>query len=547
MPDLFQTLRSTDLDFLNRLFRAWRSDLPVQEFSSALEGFQKLAGERELFDDVISSLPSRAAAAWAYLLQRRGKVSWAIFTRQFGELRTFGVAKRGREEPDLHPISATEELWYRGLIGRAFLDLPPEPQEYAYIPDEFLAFAAPDALATNRIELRPASALEKRAAFPASDAILDDMTEVLAALRMSRPVDDVFLSRPQGYRNFLFALLQETGLLTLPTNLDAVRLKDFLAMPRGEALLLLFKTWRDSKKINDLRLLPGLVFEGNWNNDPLTARELVLESIRDAGSKTWWSLNSFVTQVKDKRPDYQRPAGDYESWFIRDAETNEHMHGPAYWDRIDGALMTFLLTAPLHWLGVVDIARGDRVGPATGFRLSPLGEDLITGCVPVKCKIEDGIITVGSDGVLRVPLTVPRAIRYQAARFGDPMVGLTTERKYRVTPGSLREAAEQGLKVSHLLQLFQQAKTKNIPPSLVQQLERWEKYGSEATLEKVILLRLARPELLPLLQKNQRTSQCILAVLNNQNLLLKPGKVEQMRLGLAELGLLADVKIDSDV
>jgi hypothetical protein len=128
-----------------------------------------------------------------------------------------------------------------------------------------------------------------------------------------------------------------------------------------------------------------------------------------------------------------------------------------------------------------------------------------------------------------------------------PIPGSPTEQKFRLTPDSLRHAADQGLKVSHLVQLLQQANVKNIPPNLVQQLERWEKYGSEASVEKVILLRLARPELLPLLQKNSRTSPCIQAVLNNQNLIIKPGKVEQLRQGLAELGLLADVKIDSDV
>jgi len=547
MPDLFQTLCSSDLDFLNRLARAWKSELPVQEFSAALEDFQKLASERDLFDEIISSLPARAAAAWAYLLQHRGKASWSLFTRQFGELRTFGAAKRSREEPDLHPVSATEELWYRGLIGRAFLDLPPEPQEYAYIPDELLAFAAPEALTANRIGLRPASAVEKRVAFITSDAILDDITEVLAALRMSRPVEDLFKSRPYGYRDFVFALLHETGILTHPANLDATKVKDFLALTRAEALLQLFRTWRGSKKINDLRMLIDLVFEGNWTNDPLPPRELVLENICDSGTKMWWSLSGFIAQVKEKHPDFQRPAGDYESWFIRDVTTNEHLHGAEYWGRIDGALLYSLLTGPLHWLGVADLARNEKDGPVTGFKLSSLGEDLLADHTPVKCRVEDGIIVVGSDAMLHVPASAPRAIRYQIARFGTPMSGSTSERKYRITPESLRQAAEQGLKVSHLLQLFQQAKVKNVPPSLQQQLERWEKYGSEATIEKVILLRLARPELLPLLQKNPRTTPCIMAVLNNQSLLLKPGKVEQMRQGLAELGLLADVKIDSDV
>ena len=547
MPDLFQTLRSTDLDFLNRLAQAWKVDLSVQEFTSALDEFQKLVKDRELFDEVIGSLPARSAKTWESLLNHQGRMSWALFTRQFGELRSFGIAKRSREEPDLHPASATEELWYRGLIGRAFLDLPPEPQEYAYIPDEFLAFVNPGSTGESRIELRPASALEKRVAFPASDAILDDATDVLAALRMYRSTKNLFTNRPAGYREFLFALLIESGILTDPANLEAAKVKDFLAQSRGEALLSLFQIWRKSKKINDLRLLPGLVFEGSWNNNPLVLRELVLESIYPSGTKMWWSLNGFIAQVKEKHPDFQRPAGDYESWFIRDARTNEHLHGFGHWDRIEGALLGYLVSGPLHWLGVIDLARHEKEGACTGFKLSQAGEDLLNDRAPTRSKVEEGIITIGSDGVIHVPLNTPRPIRYQVSRFGMPMPGSPTERKFRLTPDSLQQAAEQGLKVSHLIQLFQQAKVKNVPPSLVQQLERWEKYGSEATIENVILLRLSRPELLPLLQKNTRTSTCIQAVLNNQSLLLKPGKVEQMRLGLGELGLLADVKIDSDV
>ena len=65
---------------------------------------------------------------------------WATFVRTFGELRRMGMAKRDRERPDLKPASAVEVLWYRGLVGRAFLSVPPanEPQEYAYIPEDLL-------------------------------------------------------------------------------------------------------------------------------------------------------------------------------------------------------------------------------------------------------------------------------------------------------------------------------------------------------------------------------------------------------------------------
>jgi hypothetical protein len=547
MPDIFQTLRSTDLDFLKRLARAWKIELAAQEFSAGVDELQLQMKDKAILSETISELPSRAEKAWEHLLDHNGRESWSIFTRHFGELRTFGLAKRVREEPDLHPVSATEELWYRGLIGRAFLDLPPEPQEYAFIPDEFLSVLRPQAAAAQQIQLRPASIHEKKLTTPATDSLLDDATELLAALRMNRATEEIFATHTESYAVFLTSLLQQAGILITSANLDANKVKDFLALPRGEALLSLFQTWKSSKQINDLRMLPGLVFEGNWSNDVFAPRELVVGAAAQADPKIWWSLSGFISQVKTKQPDFQRLAGDYESWFIRNTETNEHLHGAVHWDEIEGALLYYLFTGPLHWLGVVDLAKSDSSGHFTAFKLSGLGSDILNSLPPARCKAEDGIVSVGSEGTLHVPNNAPRAIRYQLARFSTPLASSATERKYRITPASLKLAAEQGLKVSHLLQLFQQAKVKNMPPSLVQQLERWEKYGSEANVEKVILLRLARPELLPLLQKNSRASQCISAVLNNQTLIIKPGKVEQIRQSLAELGLLTDVKIDSDV
>jgi hypothetical protein len=547
MPDLFQTLRTTDLDFVQRLARSWKLELSARDFASTRDEFIHLVKDRELFTEVIETLPERATAGWQYLATHKGQESWSIFIRQFGELRTFGAAKRVREEPDLHPTSATEDLWYRGLIGRAFLGRPPATQEYAYIPDEFLAFLDLKIDQANRIDLRPAAALEKKLVFPASERILDDVTDLLAALRMGRPTESIFAQHSEAYQRFVNSLLLENGLLSNPLSPDAGKVKDFLARPRGEALYELFKAWVTSSRINDLRMLPGLLFEGNWSNDPLTPRTLIVETLRSTDPKTWWSVSAFLNQVREKQPDFQRPAGDYDSWFIRDAVTNEHLHGAEHWEEVDGKLLYTLLSGPLHWLGLTDLARSDKGSLVTAFKLSALGVDLIENRAPSKCKAEDGILTVSSDGILHVPVNTPRAIRYQVARFSMLQSGESGERKYRITPASLKAAADQGLKVSHLLQLFQQAKVKDLPPNLVQQMERWEKYGAEASVEQVILLRLARPELLPLLQKNSRASGCIASVLNNQAILLKPGKMEQMRQSLAELGLLAEIKLDSDV
>ncbi len=83
--------------------------------------------------DVLGQLETEPHEALQVLLENEGRMPWATFCRQYGEVRAMGPGRRDRERPDLNPTSVTELLWYRGLIGKAFLNLPPEPQEYAYL------------------------------------------------------------------------------------------------------------------------------------------------------------------------------------------------------------------------------------------------------------------------------------------------------------------------------------------------------------------------------------------------------------------------------
>jgi len=85
--------------------------------------------------------------------------------------------------------------------------------------------------------------------------------------------------------------------------------------------------WSQSKELNDLHMLPGLVCEGNWTNDPTLPRELLINLIKELGTSNWWSMSSLLNQLKTKAPDFQRPAGDYDSWFIREEKTHLALRG----------------------------------------------------------------------------------------------------------------------------------------------------------------------------------------------------------------------------
>jgi len=165
------------------------------------------------------------------------------------------------------------------------------------------------------------------------------------------------------------ALLAAMRLITSSEQPVPEDARPFLEMARGEALAWLFQGWWHSDRFDELRLMPGIICEGAWHNDPLAARIRVMEFASDVPGGTWWNLDSFVEAIRLKDPDFQRPAGDYDSWLIRDERTGESLQGSRYWDVVDGALVRYIITGPMHWLGLLDLASPEEGKPVTAFSL----------------------------------------------------------------------------------------------------------------------------------------------------------------------------------
>ena len=266
----------------------------------------------------------------------------------------------------------------------------------------------------------------------------------------------------------------------------------FLEAPRERALEMLRESWQKSDTFNELRQLPGLIFEGEWTNHPLETREFLLNLLEPIPDGQWWSIPAFVRDVKQKYADYQRPAGDYDSWFIKRATDGTFLRGFGSWDEVDGALLRYLITGPLYWLGFVDLASAEEKGQATAFRSSS-----------VKQKEEKGKVTVGSNGRISVERLAPRTARYQIARFCHWEEEKPDEYRYRVTVNSLEKARRQGLKADQLLSILRKHASAPIPPAFVRALQRWEANGTEAQLESMVVLKVSKPEVLKELKEVQ--------------------------------------------
>ena len=170
----------------------------------------------------------------------------------------------------------------------------------------------------------------------------------------------------------------------------------------------------------------------------------------------WWSLQAFMDDVKSKIPDFLRPTGDYDSWYVRDVETNSYLRGFQHWDDVDRKLLLFFITGPMHWMGMVDLASKDEIGLKKAESISAIR---VTRKAVRSRKVErqDAInkFIVRSDGHVNVSLSFPRSVRYQVGRFTTWLNQRDNVYQYLISPDSLERAVKQGLNVYQLFSILE--------------------------------------------------------------------------------------------
>lgn len=551
-------LEHTYLDYDFALLRAIAAQAGVEltapnpraaaaELAQALQDHQNVELLLDHTLNLQSSIPDlgdQLHAALAALLHSRGRFPVAAFARRFGDARPLGPGALARERPWENPATATEALFFNGLIGRAFMDSDTGPQEFFFIPSDLILRlpsirlpAPPDpAQAVAPVESDSAGAR------PASSLIVDDAVTALAAIQLKPgrpPVCDslaLYLRLPAF--DLVIALLADLNFITPDYKLDPERVRPFLQASRADQLRALADAWRGSKTWNDLLQVPSIRPEpGAWQNDPAAARSFILRLCADLPPGEWRSLDSFVEFVREHHADFQRPAGDYDSWYIRDAATGEYLRGFEHWDRVDGALIRYLLTGPMHWLGLADA----RTGP-DAFRLSPIFSAFARG-EPWQIAEKSGRIICRHDGALVVPRSASRYDRFQAARVGEWLAGQVAnlphgeDYAYRLTGNSLQSAAAQGITAKHIVSFLRRA-CEHVPPHIVEMIERWGQNGIEARAANMTVLKLKDADVLEKLMRSPKTRRWLGEAIGDRAVEVKDW--EKLREAMAELGLTAE-------
>ncbi len=540
MPDLLHMLIDHDPEMIKIIARKWGFGLESPAQLNAAKELASLMLAPGESGRILSLLPASAGDCLSGIRGAGGKTLWQDFVRRSGPIREMGLARRDREAPHATPLGAAEILWYYGLIGRAFFDVGDELQEYAFIPDEFMELIPEQSDSVVNPKVTSIDFKYLHIIHEADDRILDHLTSYLAVVRSGNDPQELVDEFKRPSIPECEHLLMSCGLIDCEGKPLPEAVKSFLAKPRGEALSLLFSKWLSSQSFNELRLMPGIILEGIWKNDPFKSRHVIMERIRALDGSSWWSIDSFISHLKITQPDFQRPGGDYDSWMIRSRKNGNNLRGYEYWDQVDGALIRYILQGPLHWLGYLDLGNTGKGSPPEAFRLSRFAGSLTQERQLDGLPEELAHVTALRNGTLTCPRDVPRSVRYLLARFCE-RAGITDKGYlYRITSRSLKQAASQGLQIEQLMTLLTRHSGGALPTTLVTALQRVANNGLQVFLRQVVILRVSSPEVM-LEIRNSPIGRFLGESLSPTIVVLAPTAIEKIVPRLMELGYICEL------
>jgi len=535
------------------------------------------------------ALPIGARKALDALVVASGRIPAAVFERRFGTLRPMGPGRLERERPWLSPANPTEVLWYRGFIFRAFDKTPVTPIEVLFIPTDLMATlpqpeGAPESAgatagmatgatagAMNTAGDRSVSTTAQmaRAVSNAADVdlLLDDVTTILAYIQnyevrvradggwnnesrtaiqpMLRDHNGVDSETPAGRFGFLLSLIARLNWLRYKERelrLAPQAVAQWLQSPPTAQRMALFAAWRTDAHWNDLAHVQGIAFEmpHTWSNDPVRERTAILEMLvrwMAASSEPWQDIESFVQFALKTSPDFARPDGRYDTWHIRDVQTNEFLSGFSNWNRIEGALIRYMVNGPLRWMGLVNV-QGPRVALTETAR--SLASAQMEPARPADAPPRNDVFRLEPDGDVIVQ-TGARFERFQLARVANWSATRSEDFVYRLVPESVTAAIKQSIPAPRILEFLEQHSNKPIPPNLIKAIKRLEQHGSEARLEQAYMLRTKDAETMEVLLTTHAVRKAMIERLSPTCALMRQREARAVSSAIIRTGLLIDL------
>ena len=520
MKNLLATLHDYDPGMLPALADVWGIDAKRFNDEELIEALHAQMQDEAAVEAIWDKLDDKAQGALRTLAgSAQGRMTSSLFAHTGnGKIRKLGRAQIARLRPHIESESIAETLYYRGLIGEAHDKAAGNIVSFVYVPDDLAPRlplhktsyssldAADPAQTGDLLGLEVIDSLPDEAFQRADTSIVDDMTSLLAILQAGTvavhgmdfhpdswaQIGSVLLNATASRLSFLLGIGHSAKLIAieddkaLPRRQEA---RDWLSVPRASQVRALAQAWRKSQSWRDMWHIEGLLpDDSGWAYDAAAARNAVMDLLADLlPAAGWVSLSELIELIKSTQPDFQRPDGDYDSWYIRNDE-GEFLRGFESWDAVEGALIEYLVAGPMHWLGLVDI--GDDLLRLTAYGRAFLGK---SDWPPV--AEQPAPFGARDDGALLVSRRANRFERFQLARFArclqaaDPYI-------YMIDGESIERAEAQGISRQQIHTFItKQLAGSPLPLPVIKLLRDWGTgVRTSVSLEAHIVLRSTSPE-----------------------------------------------------
>jgi len=501
MKDLKRCLAEYAPVMLEAIAQAWRVEIKVgAEEEQMVEALASAMLSEEAVSRLLAELSTKERGALA-LVAESGVIQARRLTRRYGKVQRLGPAWLAEQKPWLAPATPAEHLWYLGLIYHGYGMIDSYHGEVYFVPPDLLGLLPPLEVPKPRFDLEPALPPTRQVSHEL--ALARDVLAILSYARRAnvRGSGGGYLS-PQdvatlggrltrddtGYLAFLQHLIQRAGLLrragkALKPSLQA---RAWLQAKPAERVRRLYDTWRDDGSWNELWHIPSLEPQDTgWRNDARQARQKVLGYLAHCQPGAWYGLDGMVRAIKAVDPDYLRPDGDYDSWYIRDVESKRYLTGYESWDRIEGALIAHIIMGPLFWLGAVRLGYAD--GTSTAFALTAWGAALLELPGATMPDLPERPLVVQSDFTVIAVREANLYDRYQLERFAE----WTSEDAvtiYRITRHSVWPSLQEGVEIGQIRAFLHRASGGHVPQNVARTLQEWGTKFGQVRLARVVLL-----------------------------------------------------------
>jgi len=480
---------------LEAIADGWGISLTDERAAEIIERLTCELSDSEAVGRVLQRLSAEEREALDYVTTL-GQVKAHVLARKYGDIRRLGAGRLEWEEAWQNPASTAERLWFLGLIYRAYGVDGPYHGEVFVIPAEIQS-----ALPSTRVPL-PVFRVEPASTPPVRreeyDALARDAYTLLSHLRShdvraksgilaTNELSKVSRRLTSGNRQrlqFLHHLCEQANLIRRtggswrPTSQAASWLKDG-PLTRRRALL---RTWLDDPNWNELRLMTAVSCEETgWRNDPVRARTGVLKYMAECPTDVWLSVDSLIASVRNVDPDFMRPDGDYDSWFVRDTQTGQYLMGFHNWGRVEGELIRYVLEYPLLWLGVLAVGCAREGGGVAAFLLNAQGATILglRDVQPAEETPHEGPkrpappFRVLANFHVVAPLEASWYDRFLLERFARWVDEEGRVARYVIDAQSIKPALEAGIAVRQIQAFLNRATEGRVPARVMQAIESW--------------------------------------------------------------------------